>query len=66
MMIYLGSKTYGSIKVGNARFVKELNKFQPNVEPIILNKKHVPMVLQYFYPWSKRYEEIIEFIKDKS
>ena len=64
MMIYVGSKTYESIKVGNERFLKELNKFQPNVTPIILNKKHVPMVLQYIFPWSKRYKEIIEFIEE--
>lgn len=66
MMIYLGSKTYESIKVGNARFIKELNKYQPNVEPIILNKKHAPMVIQYIIPWSKRYKEILEFMKNKS
>ncbi|MFC4740997.1 alpha/beta hydrolase fold domain-containing protein [Flavobacterium ponti] len=64
MMIYLGSKTYESIKVGNERFLIELNKFQPNVKPIILNKKHVPMVLQYIFSWSNRYKEIIEFIEE--
>jgi arylformamidase len=66
MMIYLGSKTYESIKVGNARFLNELKKHQPDVQPIILNKKHAPMVIQYVIPWSKRYKEIIEFMKNKS
>lgn len=61
-MIYNGSKTYESIKVSNERFLKELHKFQPDVEPIVLNKKHVPMILQYFFPWSNRYNEIIEFM----
>jgi arylformamidase len=66
MMIYLGSKTYESIKVGNARFLNELNKYQPDVQPIILNKKHAPMVIQYVIPWSKRYKEILEFMINKS
>jgi arylformamidase len=66
MMIYLGSKTYESIKVGNERFLKKLHQYQPNVEPIILNKKHIPMVLQYIFPWSKRYKEITAFMKNKS
>ncbi|GEQ84537.1 hypothetical protein ULMS_00450 [Patiriisocius marinistellae] len=60
--IYLGSKTYQSIKTANARFLEELHNFQPAVQPQILKKKHVPMVLQYFWPWSKRYDEIVAFM----
>ncbi|WP_367175015.1 hypothetical protein [Flavobacterium sp.] len=62
-MIYTGSKTYESIKVSNERFLDELHKFQPTVKRIVLNKKHIPMVLQYIFPWSKRYDEIIDFMK---
>lgn len=62
-MIYTGSKTYESIKISNERFIKELHKFQPNVEPIVLKKKHVPMILQYLLPWNNRYDEIIDFMK---
>jgi acetyl esterase/lipase len=62
ILVYLGSKTYESIKVGNAAFVSKLHEFQPKVEPIILNKKHVPMMTQYIKPWSRRYREIIEFM----
>lgn len=61
-LIYLGSKTYPSIKVSNERFLDKLHEFQPTVQPIILNKKHVPMVTQYFFPWSNRFSEIITFI----
>ncbi|MEC5166216.1 arylformamidase [Flavobacterium sp. PL11] len=61
-LIYVGDKTYNSIKVANTRFVKALEPFQPNVTPIRLNKKHVPMVLQYFFPWSDRFKEITAFI----
>lgn len=57
-----GKKTYPSIKVANERFLKELHRYQREVEPIFLNKKHIPMVLQYLWPWNNRFEEIIEFM----
>lgn len=60
--IYLGTKTYNSIKVANDRFLQELHKFQPQVTPILLKKKHIPMITQYFWPWSNRYDEIKNFI----
>ena len=62
-LIYVGDKTYSSIKVGNNRFLSALHSFQPQVTPIALNKKHIPMVLQYFWPWSDRFEEITNFMK---
>ena len=62
-MIYTGgTKTYQSIQVTNERFLNELHKYQPNVKPIILNKKHIPMMTQYIFPWSNRYDEIIDFM----
>ena len=63
-MIYTGSKTYESIKVSNQRFIEELNKFQPNVKPIVLKKKHIPMMAQFIFPWNDRYDEIIAFMKN--
>ena len=62
-LIYVGDKTYNSIKIANSRFVSALKPFQPDVTPIRLNKKHIPMVLQYFNPWSDRFDEMIAFIK---
>ncbi|MCD9854258.1 carboxylesterase family protein [Epilithonimonas sp. JDS] len=62
-LIYVGEKTYPSIKVANDNFLKALKPFQPNVKPILLNKKHVPMVLQYFLPWSKRFDEAVNFME---
>ena len=62
-LIYIGNKTHNSIKIANNRFVNALKPFQPEVTPIFLNKKHVPMVLQYFSPWSNRFDEIIAFMK---
>lgn len=62
-LIYVGDKTYNSIKKANSRFVTALEPFQPDVTPIRLNKKHIPMVVQYFFPWSDRFDEIIAFMQ---
>ena len=62
-MIYTGgTKTYRSIQIANERFLKELHQYQPNVKLNVLNKNHVSMITQYFFPWSNRYDEIINFI----
>ena len=63
LLIYIGDKTYESIKESNARFLTALHPFQPEVKPIRLHKSHVPMVLQYLWPWSARFKETIGFIK---
>ncbi len=63
MMIYVGTKTYPSIKEANTRFLGKLHKVQPAVAPIYLDKKHVPMITQYLFPWSDRFKEIIDFLK---
>lgn len=63
-LIYVGDKTYASIKETNERFLAALHPFQPNVVPIRVNKSHIPMVLQYFWPHSKRFDEILAFIHD--
>jgi acetyl esterase/lipase len=62
-LIYVGDKTYNSIKVANSRFLKALKPFQPDATEIRINKKHAAMVTQYFNSNSDRFEEIIEFIK---
>ena len=62
-LIYVGDKTYSSIKVANSRFVSVLHSFQPEVTPIALNKKHVSMIVQYFWPWSDRFDEVTHFMK---
>ena len=62
-LIYLGDKTYPSIITANNRFVKVLKPFQANIAPIHLDKKHVPMVTQYFWPWSDRFDEVIHFMQ---
>ena len=62
-LIYVSKKTYPSIKVANDGFLQELRSFQKDVSPIYLNKKHIPMVLQYFWPWSDRFDETVDFMK---
>ncbi|MEZ7503624.1 alpha/beta hydrolase [Flavobacterium sp. Arc2] len=64
-LIYVGDKTYTSIKTTNKRFIDALHAFQPGVQSVRLDKKHVPMVTQYFYPWSDRFDEVIGFIKSE-
>jgi arylformamidase len=65
-LIYIGTKTYPSIKEGNERFVKEINQYQKEVTPVFLNKKHAPMILQYFWPWNERIDETVEFMRKVS
>jgi acetyl esterase/lipase len=64
-LIYVGDKTYNSIKITNKRFLEALHPYQPEVKVIPLDKKHVPMVTQYFYPWSDRFDEVIDFMKSQ-
>ncbi|MCF4101110.1 alpha/beta hydrolase [Gillisia sp. M10.2A] len=62
IMMYVGKKTYPAIKQGNMDFLWELQKYQPEASIQRVNKKHIPMITQYLWPWNKRYDEIIEFM----
>tara|TARA_R100001369_G_scaffold36196_1_gene61505 strand:- start:308 stop:1135 length:828 start_codon:yes stop_codon:yes gene_type:complete len=64
IMMYVGEKTYPSITVANKRFLKAIKQFQPNLEPILLDKKHIPMITQFIWPWNNRYDEMIQFMQD--
>jgi hypothetical protein len=45
----------------NLCFHKTTNKhWRPSVSAMI---PYVPMVTQYFYPWSDRFDEVIDFMK---
>jgi len=61
-LIYVGKKTYPSIKSQNQTFLDTLHNYQPNVNINYLDKKHVPMMSHYFFPWVDRYDEILEFM----
>jgi acetyl esterase/lipase len=62
-LMFTGIKTYPSIISQNKAFVQKLKTFQPNVKINFLNKKHVPMMRQFLFPWNKNYKEIIKFIE---
>jgi hypothetical protein len=57
-LIYVGDKTYSSIKTTNKRFIDALYPFQP--ESSTIGQKACSMVTQYFYPWSDRFDEVID------
>ncbi|WP_320814367.1 alpha/beta hydrolase [Flavobacterium sp.] len=61
-LIYVGAKTYTSIISSNKDFVEKLKVYQPIAEINFLNKKHIPMMSQFLFPWNKHYKEINEFI----
>ncbi len=63
--IYMGTKTYPSIINGNREFLQELKKYQPQAEIILLNKKHIPMIAQFLWPYSNRYDEFAEFMNSQ-
>lgn len=62
LLIYVGEKTYPSIAAGNKRFLERLQEVQPQAKINYLNKKHAAMVVQFFYPWNKRIDEIVRFM----
>lgn len=66
MLIYRGGKTYPSILKSNEKFTDSLKKYDAAFNYQILpGKKHVPMILQFFNPYNKRYKEIVSFMKEK-
>ena len=58
-----GSKTYPSILSQNKDFLKKLNEFQPSVKIDYQDKKHIPMMSQFFFSWNDNYKNIIDFIE---
>ena len=62
-LMFTGTKTYPSIISQNNAFVQKLKNFQPNAKINFLNKKHIPMMSQFVFPWNKNYKEIIKFIE---
>lgn len=63
MIIFRGGKSYPSIVSSNEKFVKTLPDFVSGTPyHIQKNKKHVPMITQFFFPWNKRYGQIRQFM----
>lgn len=64
-MIYVGSRTYYEfITAPTTRFIEALHPYQPDLKPIILNKGHKSIIMQYIFPWNKRFDEIKEFMAE--
>lgn len=64
LLIYRGGETYPSIIKSNEKFVKALKVYVP--EPhyhIQEDKKHIPMITQFFWTWNPRYDGIIHFME---
>lgn len=65
-LIYVGGRTYPSIKEGNNDFLKALKKYHPGTQLItVKHKKHVPMITQFLYTGNKAYKEIIRFMSSQ-
>jgi hypothetical protein len=59
-LIYVGDKTYSSIKTTNKRFIDALYPFQPEVKVVPLNKsmfRWLPSTLS-----GDRFDEVIDFM----
>ncbi len=63
-LIYVGTKSYPSIINSNKDFLEVLKTYQPDAKINFLDKKHVPMMRQFVYPWNKHYDTIKEFIEN--
>ena len=64
MTILRGEKTYPSIVTSNEKFIKAMHEFAPETPyEILKNKKHIPMITQFFNPWNKRYDQIHHFME---
>jgi acetyl esterase/lipase len=64
MLIYRGGETYESIETSTEAFMGDYRKFVPNPRyKVLKGKKHVPMIVQFFWPWNKYFGEIGEFMK---
>ena len=63
MLIYRGGDTYESIEKSTEAFMGDYRKYVP--EPrykVLKGKKHVPMIVQFFWPWNRYFGEIVEFM----
>ncbi len=65
-LIFVGGKTYPSIKKGSREFRERLIKVgnPPELVPVP-NRTHVQMVLQLYFADNVIYEKLREFVKDK-
>lgn len=64
MLILRGGRTYPALSSGTDHFIEALEK--QGIQPKVIlqkNKKHVPMITQFFNVYNPRYKDIINFMK---
>ena len=63
MLLYCGSKSFPDLIVGTEMFVEKAKPYNLDVKYTLLKgKSHIEMITQFFWGWSKRYDEIKTFI----
>jgi dipeptidyl aminopeptidase/acylaminoacyl peptidase len=63
MLVMEGEKTYPGIRLTVERFRKEAEAKGSNLTYSFYPKtKHIPMITQYFWTWSKGYDDVLEFM----
>ncbi|WP_332913111.1 alpha/beta hydrolase [Algoriphagus boritolerans] len=66
MLILEGEETYPSIRAGRGRFTKVAEEKGLDVEvKIYPKKKHIPMITQFLWTWSRGYEDVLEFLEKR-
>ncbi len=64
MLIYRGGETYESIEKSTEAFMGDYRKFVSNPRyQVLKGKKHVPMIVQFFFPWNRHFPEIVKFVE---
>jgi acetyl esterase/lipase len=62
-LLLVGARTFSFIKEDNFEFFYNLKTYQLNARlKLIKGKGHLAMIMQFRKPWSKVYQEILEFI----
>lgn len=63
MLLMEGEKTYPGIRLTVERFRKEAEAKGSDLTYSFYPKtKHIPMITQYFWTWSKGYDDVLEFM----
>jgi acetyl esterase/lipase len=67
MLLMEGEKTYPGIRLTVERFRKEAEANNTDLTySFYKKKKHIPMITQFFWTWSKGYEDVLGFIKKET
>ena len=59
-----GEQTYPGIRLTIDRFRKQADETGTELEYSLYKKtKHIPMVTQFFWTWSKGFDDVLNFIE---